>query len=357
MSEKIKIAVIGTGWWATQAHIPALLANPHADVILIDRNAEKLNHAARSFAIAHAYADLPSALAAHPDLRGAVVAVSHKAHYPVAREVLEHGLHLLLEKPMVLLARDAKALVELAQQKRLHILMGYVYPYLDAIRAARQFVDDGLLGNIEYVTCAMSSMTIEFLRGRPQSYQSVFNYPVTGPTESTYSSPETAGGGQGHLQISHLASLMFHLAGSLRPKTVSAFMDNLDCAVDVVDAFVVRMENGALVTVGSTGNLGQGDGGIVEVHLHGSKGRLLVEAISGHIYLRLHDGSEQRIEPTFPGYPSEAPTQHFIDIIRTGANNLLPGATVGLYTVELLDAAYRSAAQEGQPVPVSSLYA
>jgi predicted dehydrogenase len=159
------------------------------------------------------------------------------------------------------------------------------------------------------------------------------------------------------LQISHLASLMFHLTGSLRPKTVSAMMDNLDCAVDVVDACVVRMENGALVTVGSTGNLGQGDGGIVEVHLHGSKGRLLVEAISGHIYLRLHDGTERRIEPSFPGYPSDAPTQHFVEMIRTGETNLLPGATVGLYTVELLDAAYRSAALEGQPVQVSSLYA
>ena len=48
--------------------------------------------------------------------------------------------------------------------------------------------------------------------------------------------------------------------------------------------------------------------------------------------------------------------QQFVDIILGDAPNFLPGSTVGLHTVELLDAAYRSAAQEGVPVAVSSLY-
>ena len=149
---------------------------------------------------------------------------------------------------------------------------------------------------------------------------------------------------------------MFHLSPALRAKTVSAFMDRLDCAVDVVDALAVRMENGALATVGSTGNLGKGDGGIVEVHLHGSKGRLLVDAISGLVYIRLHDGTEKRMEPSNPGYPMALPSQHLVEIILDKADNFLPADPVGWHTVELLDAAYRSAAQEGVPVQVNSLY-
>ena len=50
------------------------------------------------------------------------------------------------------------------------------------------------------------------------------------------------------------------------------------------------------------------------------------------------------------------PSQQFIEMILDGATNPLPGATVGLQVVELLDAAYRSAAQEGQPIEVASLY-
>ena len=356
MSDKAKIAIIGTGWWATQAHIPTLKDNPRAEIVLVDRNPAALHKASTGYDISHAYTSLAEARDAHPDIRGAVVAVPHHAHYAVAREVLESGLQLLLEKPMTLYAWEAKELVELAEQKGLEILMGYTFPYVDPLLEARKRVDDGLLGDIEYVTCSMSSMTVEFLRGRPREYQSVFNYPVTGPTEATYSKPEVAGGGQGHLQITHSVSMMFHLAPGLRARVVSAFMNNLDCQVDVADAFAVQMENGAVATVGSTGNLGKGDGGIVEVHLHGSKGRLLADAISGLMHLRLHDGTEERIEPTNPAYPGAEPSKRFVELILDGAPNFLPGNPNGWYTVELLDAAYRSAAQEGMPVKVASLY-
>jgi predicted dehydrogenase len=356
MSDRVKIAIIGAGWWATQTHIPTLKENPRAEVVLVDKNPEALKKAADGYNLPHAYTSLPAALDEHSDIRAAVVCVPHSAHYAAAREVLEYGLHLLLEKPMTLYARDAKALVELAEGKGLQILMGYTFPYVPPLLEAKKRVDDGLLGDIEYITCSMSSMTIEFLRGRPAEYSTVFNYPVTGPTGATYSQPEVAGGGQGHLQITHSASLMFHLAPGLRAKTVSAFMGNLDCQVDVVDAFAVRMENGAVATIGSTGNLGKGDGGIVEVHLHGSKGRLLADAISGLVYLRLHDGAEERIEPSYPPYPGAEPGKRFVEMILDGAENFLPGNPNGWYTVELLDAAYRSAAQEGMPVQVASLY-
>ncbi len=356
MSTKAAIAVVGTGWWATQAHIPSLVNNPRVDVVLVDKNPDALKAAADTYGINHCYTSLAEALKQTPNLKGAVVAVPHRAHYEAGKEVLESGLHLLMEKPMTVYAKEAKELVDLADKKGLQILMGYTYPYLDLLREARKRIDDGLLGDIEYVTCSMTSMTIEFLRGRPEAYQPVMGYPVTGPGKTTYSDPKVAGGGQAHLQITHSVSTLFHLAPSLRAQTVSAFMSNLDCKVDVCDAFAVRMANGAVATVGSTGDIGKGDGGIVEVHLHGSKGRLLVEAISGLFYMRLHNGKEERIAPTNPPYPAEVPAQQFVEIILDGGKNYLPGKTVGLYTVEVLDAAYRSAAQEGMPVKVSSLY-
>lgn len=356
MRSRVKIAVIGTGWWATNAHVPSLVNNPRADVVLVDLDPSALKAAAEKYGVEETYTSFSAALDAHPEIQGAVVAVPHHAHYAVAREVLQAGRHLLLEKPMVLYAKHAKALVDLAEEQNVEILMGYTFPYLDPVREAKKRIDDGLLGDIEYVTCSMSSMTIEFLRGKPDEYEPVMKYPVTGPGTDTYSDPQIAGGGQGHLQITHSASMMFHLAPSLRADVVSAFMNNLDCKVDVADAIAVRMTNGAVATVGSTGNIGKGDPGIVEVHLHGSKGRLLVDAISGLVHMQLHDGTEERIDPTYPAYPAAIPSQRFVDMILDGGQNAFPGHHEGLYTVELLDAAYRSAADDGQPVRVASLY-
>ncbi len=359
MPDKVKIAVVGTGWWATTAHIPTLIQHSRVEsVVLVDNNPAAAQAAAEKYEIQATYSTVAEAKNDHPDLQGAIVAVPHHAHHQAAKAVLEQGLHLLLEKPMTLYAWEAKDLVDLAEQKNLQILMGYTFPYLAPVKQAKQYMDEGLLGEIEYVTCSMSSMTIEFLRGRPQEYAPSFGYPVTGPGTKTYSDPHIAGGGQGHLQITHSAAMMFHLGESqnLRAKTVVGFMNNLDCKVDVADAIAVRMENGAVATVGSTGNIGKGDGGIVEVHLHGSKGRLMVDAISGALHMRLHDGREEKLPANPPGYPAEVPVNQFIEILLDGKQPLFPGKTNGLYTVELLDAAYRSAAHEGMPIQVASLY-
>ncbi len=357
MESKVKVAVVGTGWWATTAHIPTLKANPRAEIVLVDRNPDAVKAASEKYNIKDAYTSIDEAVSAHPDLKGAIVAVPHAAHYEVGKDVLEHGLHLLMEKPMTLYAKQAKALVDLADAKGLQILMGYTFPYLAPIQAAKKRIDDGLIGDIEYITCSMTSLTIEFYRGKPENYDPLMKYVVTGPGASTYSDPKIAGGGQGHLQITHSAALMFYLAAGLRAETVCAFMGKLDTQVDVVDAFAVRMNNGAVATVGSSGNIAPGDAGLVEVHLHGSKGRILTDAISGLMVMRLHSGKEERIEPTHPAYPGSEPSRRFIEIIADGAENFFPGKDNGLYTVELLDAAYVSAAQEGMPVKVSSLYA
>lgn len=356
MTQKAKIAVIGTGWWTTQAHLPALKQNQRAEVVLVDRSADAVNAAGDKYDINARYTSLDDALTDHPDIAGALVAVPHAAHYEVAKEALNRDLHLLLEKPMTLRAVHAKELVDLAASKNLEILMGYTFPYLEPMQRAKAWVDEGLVGEPEYITCSMSSMTVEFLRGKPAEYAGVMKYPVTGPATSTYSEPEVAGGGQAVLQITHSAAMMFYYAPGLRAEVVTAFMNNLDAKVDVADAFAVRMNNGAVATVGSTGNVGKGDGGIVEVHLHGSKGRILMDAISGLVYMRLHNGREERIEPSYPGYPGDVPTQRFIAMLLDGAPNEFPGKDNGLYTVELLEAAYQSAAADGMPVKVASLY-
>ncbi len=359
MSDQATIAVVGTGWWATTAHLPALVQHPRVGkILLVDVRPEAARAAAAKYNIPHehVYSDIAAAQADHPDLSGAIIATTHHAHFAPAQACLEHGLHVLIEKPMTVYARDAQALADLADARGLHILMGYTFPYLPHIVQAKQYIDDGALGEIEYVACSMSSITYDLLLGKPEAFTPPGGYAVTGPTRATYSEPSVAGGGQGVLQVTHLAALMFHLAPALRADTVTAFMNNLRAKVDVIDAMAVRMNTGALATVGSTGNIGSGDPGSVEVHLHGSKGRILVDGFTGEFYMRLHTGREEHTPRHSPGYPGDVPVAKFVEILLDGAQPLFPGQTNGLYTVELLEAGYRSAAQNGMPVRIADLY-
>ncbi len=44
---RVRIGIIGTGWWSTQAHLPSLVHYPDADVVAIaDLSAERLRRAA-----------------------------------------------------------------------------------------------------------------------------------------------------------------------------------------------------------------------------------------------------------------------------------------------------------------------
>ena len=91
MPDTARIAVIGTGWWSTTAHIPALQANPNASLVaLADVRADVLDKAARHYGVEQTYTDIREMLA-QEQLDGVVIAVWHAAHYEAARACLEQG--------------------------------------------------------------------------------------------------------------------------------------------------------------------------------------------------------------------------------------------------------------------------
>ena len=136
MTSTARIAVIGTGWWSTSAHIPALQAHPGvSEIVLCDHDPLRLAAAANAFGIERRYVDLHEMLACEA-LDGAVVATNHASHFVITKTCLEHGLHVMLEKPMTLYASEARALVELAQARALELIIGYPWHYTrEAIQA------------------------------------------------------------------------------------------------------------------------------------------------------------------------------------------------------------------------------
>jgi predicted dehydrogenase len=359
MADKARVAVIGTGWWSTTAHIPGLKANPDAELVaLSDVRPEALEAANAKYGPFKTYTDFREMLAKE-QLQGAVVCVNHVAHYEVAKACLEAGVHVMLDKPMVLFARDAHDLLNTAKARGLELIIGYPWHYTEITRRAREIVQSGELGAIQYVSSLFSSLVIEFLRGKDENYQPVFNYAVTGPGK-VYSDPRLSGGGQGHLQVTHSAGALFFVT-DLQADVVTSFMQNFDLRVDVADAIAVRFKpvsNGyaPVGVLGTTANIGVGDGGHLEVQVYCEKGRIVLEAIQSTLYVRKHDGTEQRFGP-LPAearYPMFAPANNLVDVILGKGTNGSP-AEVGVRVVELLDGAYRSAASDGQAVRVADL--
>src|SRR5213083_331863 len=125
MTDKARVAVIGTGWWSTYTHIPALQADPRAELVAVcDSNPDKLRAAAQAYRIERLYSDV-GAMLDQQALDGVVIATPHATHAAVAEACLARGLHVLVEKPMTLHASEAQALVALAQAQKRELILGY----------------------------------------------------------------------------------------------------------------------------------------------------------------------------------------------------------------------------------------
>jgi predicted dehydrogenase len=342
---KARIGVIGCGWWATRAHLPALQANPDAVIAgIADPDDENRTRAAERFAIPpeRVFADA-EAMFDGVDLDAAIVAVPHDVHAPLARAALERGLHLLLEKPMTIHPPDARGLAALAKARGVELIVGYPWHYNRQVLALRDAIADGRIGTIEYVSCQFASIVRELYRGNPEPYRDILGYSVNPPGLRTYADPEIAGGGQGQTQVTHSAALLFMLTG-LAPVSVAALTERFELAVDLADAIVVRFGNGAVGSLGSTGSVLPGQDEMLEYRIFGTRGHVVFDVNEGVAIIHGVDGEVHRLPglPAEERYPDWAPADNLVDIVLGRGANGSP-ASLGVLTVEFIDAMYRAA--------------
>ena len=109
----MKLALVGCGAVAEFFHLPAIARTLRPDqVVLVDPDRS------RAAALARSLGRRARVAADHRELLGAVdaaiVGVPNDLHEPVARDLLEHGVHVLCEKPLASSAAAARRLAEAA---------------------------------------------------------------------------------------------------------------------------------------------------------------------------------------------------------------------------------------------------
>ena len=80
----------------------------------------------------------------------AIVTPNH-LHYPIAKEFLLAGIHVICDKPMTINTREANELIEIAKTSNLMLAVTYNYSGYPMIRHARKMIELGELGEIRIV--------------------------------------------------------------------------------------------------------------------------------------------------------------------------------------------------------------
>src|SRR5262245_39492183 len=103
-------------------------------------------------------------LVSYPGLDAVIISSPHTLHYEHARLALERGLHVLCEKPMCTRADHARELVRLANEKEVHLLVPYGWHYKPFVQQAKQWLDEGAIGTVQFAMCHMASQIRDLLQ-------------------------------------------------------------------------------------------------------------------------------------------------------------------------------------------------
>ncbi|MDO5733239.1 MAG: Gfo/Idh/MocA family oxidoreductase [Eubacteriales bacterium] len=154
MPKTYRIAIVGCGRIAakTVSGVADLREHFHS-IIFIDPNPEarqRIVEEAKKLNLPdiHQSASLSEALTDYAHIDLVAISTPPATHYSIAREALEAGAHLLLEKPAVLKLADGLELIYLAKQRGLKIATCYIYRFYPGILELSQFIQRAGLGEL-----------------------------------------------------------------------------------------------------------------------------------------------------------------------------------------------------------------
>ncbi|MFV2067941.1 MAG: Gfo/Idh/MocA family protein [Pirellulales bacterium] len=151
----VRFGLIGFGAWG-RCHAEAIANTEGAELTAIAVRSEASRQAAAAaYPAATIHSDYHAMLAGGEMDVVHVVLPSH-LHYEVARAVLEHDKHLLLEKPMTLSVADCASLNQLASQHQRLLAVGHELRYSSLWGKVKSLVDEGFVGTPQYVLVELS---------------------------------------------------------------------------------------------------------------------------------------------------------------------------------------------------------
>jgi predicted dehydrogenase len=151
MHSKPNVGVVGCGYWG-----PNLIRNYHSLAecrlkAVCDTDEGRLAMIAASYPDVETHTSYEIFLN-DADLDAVVIAVPVKYHFDMACRSLQAGKHTFIEKPMAASIEECKKLIELAEQKKLTLMVGHTFLYSPVVRRIKEIVDSGELGKIHYIS-------------------------------------------------------------------------------------------------------------------------------------------------------------------------------------------------------------
>jgi predicted dehydrogenase len=248
------------------------------------------------------------------DIDGVLLVTPNSKHARQAEQAAGYGKHVFVEKPIANSISDAKRMIAVCRQANVVLMVGHLRRRSAGIRKAKEFVDEGNIGNPVMIEASVSSDS---------------GFSLT-PEKFRWSGNDTGCPG-GALMTSgiHHVDAFNYILGPI--ESVSAYFHKLYITADVEDInlTICRFRSGVLGYLGST-YVSPYDNWL---YLHGTEANLLwvvrppVSAVGKFFHnndafthlIQFQKGRKPRPVPFVAGDPVSEEIREFADCIQTGS--------------------------------------
>ncbi len=172
-SNKIRVGIVGTNphrGWATQAHIPALMASPDFEITAVSSTRiESAREVAHKFNVPNAF-DKHVDLVNLPDVDLVTVTVKVPHHHEIVMAALNAGKHVYCEWPLGNGLKEAEEMTALAKKQNLHGFVGLQARCAPVVNQVKDLIAAGYVGEV------LSSSVVASGRGWGASVLSASKY-------------------------------------------------------------------------------------------------------------------------------------------------------------------------------------
>jgi len=282
--KQVDVAIIGTGWCggirAEMLAKSALVDRLH----LCDIRADRLAEVQALTGAATATSDYRDILN-NPAIEVVYISTTPEpTHYPIARDCLKAGKHVLLEKPIALDLAEADDLINISRANNVKFTIGYSQRFNPKIAFAKKKITDGTLGNVVNV---MVSRHLSRSLGKKIANR-------------TRLSPAA-------MESTHDLDFVFWLLEPAKPVRVYSqgaygYMKDLNGSYDCMWT-TVTMDNGVVVVVGGGWNLPPSYPNYCAtwIEITGTEGALILDDTARDHWLNTVSGGTQFPMSTMPG--------------------------------------------------------
>ncbi|MBF0432230.1 MAG: Gfo/Idh/MocA family oxidoreductase [Fibrobacteria bacterium] len=145
----LKIGVIGYGYWG-----PNIVRNFHncsnAKVVAVSDKREEVLSKVKVLYPDISVSKDPFELIKSVNVDAVAIVTPVTTHFELAKQALENGKHIFVEKPFTASLSEANILIDLAEKTNLKIMVDHTFLFTGAVQKIKSLIDDGTIGKLYY---------------------------------------------------------------------------------------------------------------------------------------------------------------------------------------------------------------